>query len=157
METFTVSFFGHRHIDNPFPVDKALEELIGSLLRSKEYVEFLVGRNGDFDQLVSSAIRRCKRTIRNDNSAHVWVLPYVTADYRNNEDDYRAYYDEIEAFGAGSGHYKAAFQARNRSMVDRSQLVVFFVERNEGGAYQTMRYAIQQGKPYINIADTQKN
>ena len=157
METFTVSFFGHRFIDDPVPVDKALEELIGSLLQSKEYVEFLVGRNGDFDQLVSSAIRRCKRTLREDNSAHVWVLPYVTAAYRDNEDAYRAYYDEIEIYGSVGSHYKAAFQARNRNMVDRSNLVVFCIERNEGGAYQTMRYAIQQGKTYINIADTQEN
>ena len=134
-------------------IEQSLEELIGSLLRSKEYVEFLVGRNGDFDQLVSSAICRCKREIREDNSAHVWVLPYVTADYQNYEEDYRAYYDEIEVFDSAGKHFKAAFQARNRSMVDRSHLVVFFVERKEGGAYQTMRYAIQQGKDYINLAD----
>lgn len=154
MDAFTVSFFGHRYIDDPFPVEKALEELIGSLLRSKEYVEFLVGRNGDFDQLVSSAIRRCKREIREDNSAHVWVLPYLTADFRDYEDDYRAYYDEIEVFGSGSGHYKAAFQVRNRSMVDRSHLTVFFVERNAGGAYQTLRYAQKQGKNIVNLYDT---
>lgn len=153
METFTVSFFGHRYMDNPFPMEKALEELIGSLLQSKEYVEFLVGRNGDFDQLVSSAIRRCKREIRDNNSAHVWVLPYPTADFRNNEDAYREYYDEIEIYGSVNCHHKAAFQARNRNMVDRSHLTVFCVKQNEGGAYQTMRYAIQQGKPYINLAD----
>lgn len=156
METFTVSFFGHRYIDNPFPIEKALEELIGSLLQSKEYVEFLVGRNGDFDQLVSSAIRRCKREIRDNNSAHVWVLPYVTADYRDYEEDYRAYYDEIEVFDSAGKHFKAAFQARNRNMVDRADLVVFWVERDEGGAYQTMRYAMQQGKAYINLADKQE-
>ena len=155
MNTYTVSFFGHRYIDNPFPIEKTLDELIGSLLRSKEYVEFLVGRNGDFDQLVSSAIRRCKREIREDNSAHVWVLPYVTADYRDNEEDYRMYYDEIEVFDSTGKHFKAAFQARNRNMVDRADLVVFCVERKEGGAYQTMRYAIQQGKQYINLADKQ--
>ena len=156
MNTYTVSFFGHRYIDNPFLIEKTLEELIGSLLRSKEYVEFLVGRNGDFDQFVSSAIRRCKREIRDNNSAHVWVLPYITAEYRDNEEDYRAYYDEIEVFSSAGSHYKAAFQARNRSMVDRSHLVVFFVEHKEGGAYQTMRYAIQQGKEYINLADTRE-
>lgn len=155
MDTFTVSFFGHRYIDNPFTIEKTLDELIGSLLRSKEYVEFLVGRNGDFDQLVSSAIRRCKREIRDNNSAHVWVLPYVTADYRDNEEDYRVYYDEIEVFDSAGKHFKAAFQTRNRNMVDRADLVVFCVERNEGGAYQTMRYAIQQGKQYINLADKQ--
>ena len=136
-------------------IEQSLEELIGSLLRSKEYVEFLVGRNGDFDQLVSSAIRRCKREIRDNNSAHVWVLPYVTADYRDNEEDYRMSYDEIQVFDSTGKHFKAAFQARNRNMVDRADLVVFCVERKEGGAYQTMRYAIQQGKQYINLADKQ--
>ena len=155
--TYTVSFFGHRIIEQPLLIEQSLEELIGSLLRSKEYVEFLVGRNGDFDQLVSSAICRCKREIREDNSAHVWVLPYATADYRDNEEDYRAYYDEIEVFDSAGKHFKAAFQARNRNMVDRADLVVFYVERNEGGAYQTMRYAIQQGKQYINLADKQED
>ena len=157
ISTYTVSFFGHRIIEQPLLIEQSLEELIGSLLRSKEYVEFLVGRNGDFDQLVSSAIRRCKREIRDNNSAHVWVLPYVTADYRDNEEDYRAYYDEIEVFDSAGKHFKAAFQARNRNMVDRADLVVFYVERNEGGAYQTMRYAIQQGKQYINLADKQED
>ena len=155
--TYTVSFFGHRIIEQPLLIEQSLEELIGSLLRSKEYVEFLVGRNGDFDQLVSSAICRCKREIREDNSAHVWVLPYATADYRDNEEDYRAYYDEIEVFDSAGKHFKAAFQARNRNMVDRADLVVFYVERNEGGAYQTMRYAIQQEKQYINLADKQED
>ena len=155
--THTVSFFGHGKIEQPLLIEQSLEELIGSLLRSKEYVEFLVGRNGDFDQLVSSTIHRCKREIREDNSAHVWVLPYATADYRDNEEDYRAYYDEIEVFDSAGKHFKAAFQARNRNMVDRADLVVFYVERNEGGAYQTMRYAIQQGKQYINLADKQED
>ena len=126
--TYTVSFFGHRIIEQPLLIEQRLEELIGSLLQSKEYVEFLVGRNGDFDQLVSSSIRRCKREIRADNSAHVWVLPYVTADFRDYEEDYRAYYDEIEVFDSADKHFKAAFQARNRSMVDRADIVVFCVE-----------------------------
>lgn len=153
MDTYTVSFFGHRHIENPLAIDTVLDNLIGTLLRSKNYVEFLVGRNGDFDQLVSSAIRKCKREVQNNNSAHVWVLPYVTADFREYEDDYRSYYDEIEIYNSTGRNYKAAFQARNRDMVDRSDLVVFFVERHEGGAYHTIRYAIQQGKQYINLAD----
>lgn len=151
MNTYTVSFFGHRYIDNPFPIEDALDELIGDLLQSKEYVEFLVGRNGDFDQLVSSAIRKGKREIRDDNSAHVLVLPYMTADFRDFEEDYREYYDEIEVFSSADKHYKAAFQARNRDMVDRSDLVVFFVERNNGGAYQTMQYAMKKGKECRNL------
>ena len=118
MPTYTVSFFGHRYIDNPFLIEKALEKIICSLLRSKEYVEFLVGRDGEFDQTVSSVIRRCKREVRDDNSSHVWVLPYPTAEFRDNEDAFRDYYDEIEICETSAdGHYKNAHQTRNREMV----------------------------------------
>ena len=38
---FTVSFFGHRQIDDPFTIEDKLERLIRELLTTKEYVEFL--------------------------------------------------------------------------------------------------------------------
>ena len=154
MDTYTVSFFGHRKIDDPLTVDRRLDALIRRLLLEEAYVEFLVGRDGDFDQLVSSAIHRAKRTIRDDNSSLVWVLPYVTAEYRDHAESFYEYYDEVEICEAAAGsHYKAAFQARNQSMVDRSDLCVFCVDHNSGGAYQTMRYAKKQGIPYINLYD----
>lgn len=154
MDTYTVSFFGHRRIDDSLIVDRRLDMLIRRLLLEKPYIEFLVGRDGDFDQLVSSAIRRAKRTVRDDNSSLVWVLPYVTAEYRNNAESYHEYYDEVEICEAAAGsHYKAAFQARNRRMVDRSNLVVFCINHHSGGAYQTMSYAQKQGIPYINLYD----
>lgn len=77
MNLYAVSFFGHRQIDNVFAIEQRLETLIRELLTTKEYVEFLVGRDGEFDQLVSSTVRRCKRAIRDDNSALVLVLPYT--------------------------------------------------------------------------------
>ena len=154
MNVYTVSFFGHRVIEDPLLIEQHLERLIRKLLKEKEYVEFLVGRDGEFDQTVSSVIRRCKRTVRDDNSAHVWVLPYPTAEYRDNEESFREYYDEIEICGASAdGHFKGAHQARNRAMVDRSHLVVFCIQHDSGGAWQTMKYAKKQGKPYININD----
>ena len=73
----TVCFFGYREIYNLFELEEKLEEHIRILLESKEYVEFLVGRNGEFDQLVSSTVRRVKRNYRDDNSALVLVLPYL--------------------------------------------------------------------------------
>ena len=64
--TYTVSFFGHRVIEDPLRIEHQLERLIRKLLKEKAYVEFLVGRDGEFDQIVSSTIRRCKREYRND-------------------------------------------------------------------------------------------
>ena len=152
MTTYTVSFFGHRKIDNALEIESRREQLIRTLLREHEYIQFLVGRDGEFDQMVSSAIRRCKREYRSDNSAHIWVLPYVTAEYRDNEESFRDYYDEIEVCEAAAGcHYKNAHQTRNRAMVSRSDMVVFCIQRASGGAWQTMKYTREQGVPCINL------
>ena len=90
MNTYTVCFFGHREIYNLFELEEKLEEHIRILLESKEYVEFLVGRNGEFDQLVSSTVRRVKRNYRDDNSALVLVLPYLSAEYEKNEKPFKS-------------------------------------------------------------------
>ena len=154
MKTYAVSFFGHRQIDNVFAIEERLETMIRELLLSKEYVEFLIGRDGDFDQLVASTVRRCKRAIRDDNSALVLILPYPTAEFLNNEQSFHEYYDEIEICAeSAEKHFKSAHQTRNRSMVDRSDLVVFCVERNSGGAYQTMQYAKKVNANIINLSD----
>lgn len=154
LDCYTVSFFGHRQIADCFAAEKKLEKIICKLLHNKEYVEFLVGRDGEFDQLVSSTIKRCKRMIGSANSALVWILPYPTAELRNNEKAFQSYYDEIEICSSSIGkHYKAAFQARNRAMVDRSDLVIFCVEHRSGGAYQTMRYAMQSKTAFLNLPE----
>jgi len=153
-DMYTVSFFGHRYMENPLPVEKKLEKIIGSLLHQKKYVEFLVGRNGDSDLLTSSVIHRCQREIRSDNSSHTWVLPYMTSELSNHADDFYNYYNEIEICEvAAEHHYKAAITSRNHRMIDRSDLAVFYVTHHTGGAYRTMCYAKRMGVPTINLYD----
>ena len=86
LEIFTVAFFGHRYIDNPYKLEELLEEHIRKLIDEKEYVDFLVGRNGEFDQCASSTVLRVRKNVRDDNSALVLMLPYPTAEYLNNEE-----------------------------------------------------------------------
>lgn len=156
LRLYTVSFFGHRIIEDFNRAEKKAEAIIRELILQKEYVEFLVGRGGDFDQIVYAAVKRLQRRIKADNSSLVWILPYPTAELRNNEESFQAYYDEIEICDvAQNSHPKRAYQIRNRQMVDRSDLVVFYVEHNSGGAYQTMRYAQEKGKRIINLAERQ--
>jgi len=154
MEIFTVAFFGHREIDYPFIVEELLDKHIHDLLSKKEYVDFLVGRNGEFDQYASSAVLRIRKQYRDDNSSLILVLPYLTAEYVNNQNSFENYYSEIEvSYAASAAHPKSAFQIRNREMVDRANLVLCYVERPAGGAYQTIQYAYKQGKAVINLAD----
>ena len=153
MEIFTVAFFGHRYIDSPFKIEERLEEEIYRLLGEKEYVDFLVGRDGEFDQFASSAVLRVRKRYRDDNSSLVLVLPYARAEYLNNEESFHNYYSEVEiSYEASKAHPKAAIQIRNREMVDRADLILCAIERQSGGAWQTVQYAIKQGKPIINLA-----
>ncbi len=153
MKYFTVAFFGHRYIDNPLAVEERLEEIITELIRGKEFVEFLVGRNGDFDLLVSSTVRRVKRNYGNDNSYLCLVLPYETSEYTNNTESFEAYYDDIEiSVKAAEVHPKAAIKIRNREMADRAEIIVCYLTEEYGGAYEAVKYARSQSKKIINTA-----
>lgn len=156
MDIYTVSFFGHREVEGAAEIESRLERLLHDLITRKQYVEFLVGRDGEFDLLVASAIRRAVKQYGYGNTSLILVLPYMKAKYRDNKQYYLSYYDEAEICSESSdAHYKSAIQVRNRSMVDRSDLVVCCIQHKSGGAYRTMQYAKKQGKQVRNLADCQ--
>lgn len=156
MEIYTVSFFGHREVEGAAEIESRLERLLHNLITRKQYAEFLVGRDGEFDLLVASAIRRAVKQYGYGNTSLILVLPYMKAEYRDNEQSYLSYYDEVEICSESSNaHYKSAIQLRNRSMVDRSDLVVCCIQHKSGGAYRTMQYAEKQGKQVRNLAGCQ--
>ena len=154
LDTYTVTFTGHRCIDNILQVEMRLEKIIRELIQDHEYVEFLVGRDGEFDQIVSSTVIRMKKRSGNNNCALVWVMPYLNAEYENNTESFDNYYDEIEICEESSrAHFKGAIQIQNRHMVDRASLLICFVDHESGGAYQTLKYAKKQRKSIINLAE----
>lgn len=153
MDIYTVSFFGHRELCDFFEVEKSLDKLVRELIHTKEYVEFLVGRNGEFDTLVSSVIRKTMRENNYGNALHTLVLPYQTTEYVSNSDSFNDYYSNVEVCEqSAAAHFKSSIQIRNQAMIDRSDLVIFYVQRKSGGAYKALRYAEKQDKTVINLA-----
>ena len=153
MNIFTVSFFGHREIENALDVEQKLEAKISELIQTKQYVEFLVGREGEFDILAASVVKRVKKQMDYGNCSLIWVLPYMKSEFRDNEKEYLDYYDDVEVCERSSkAHYKSAIQIRNKEMVDRSDLVICCIQRKSGGAYKTVQYAEKQGQTVIDIA-----
>lgn len=153
MNIYTVSFFGHRYIERGTEIESRLDKLLHDLITHKEYVDFLIGRDGEFDLLASAAIKRAIRSYGYGNTHFTLVLPYMKAEYRDNEQSYLDYYDEIEICSESAEiHPKSAIQVRNRSLVDRSDLVVCYVQHKSGGAYKTIRYAEKKGKRIVNVA-----
>ena len=152
MDIYTVSLFGHRHIEQGALVEERLESLLYDLITGKEYVEFLIGRDGEFDLLASSVIKRCIKKYGRGNTSLVLVLPYMRAEYRDNEAAFLDYYDEVEICEESArAHFKAAIQIRNRRMVDRSDLVVCCIQHQSGGAYKTVQYAQRLGKMVVEV------
>ena len=149
---YTVCFFGHRYIDNHSEISEDVYRIAKQLIKEKEYVEFLVGRDGDFDLIVASAIRMATKELDYGNSSLIWILPYDKAEFENNRQAYEDYYDSVEVCEESAKvHPKSAIKIRNRYMIDRSDLCVFYVSKSSGGAYQALRYAEKQDKKIINL------
>ncbi len=148
-KTFTVALFGHRCLDNSIAVFDKLKPVIKSLLKEKEYVEFLIGNNGDFDILAASCIKRAIKELSYGNSALVLVL----ARPKKNIEDLEKYYHEVEFCDeALSAHYKNAITVRNCKMIDRADLVIAYQNNATGGAFRAVKYAKSQNKEIINLA-----
>ena len=154
MSIYTVSFFGHREIDRPSEIENRLDKYLYDIITQKEYVEFLIGRDGGFDLLASSVIKRAIRTYGCGNTHFTLILPYMKANYRDNEKHYLDYYDDVEICSeSAKAYYKSAIQIRNRNMVDRSDLIICCIQRKSSGAYRTVQYAEKKGKNIINLAE----
>ena len=156
-EKLIVSLFGHRIIEDHITVESKLYELLRIVIQKENgEVEFLVGRNGDFDLMAASVIRKLKKETGKDNVFLTLVLPYQTAELRDNTEAFESYYDSIEICEASADcNFKYAIVARNRDMIDRSDMVVVYVKNESGGAYQALKYAEKNQKRIINLYHTQ--
>lgn len=85
LNIYTVSFFGHRYVESGAEIERRLNKLLHYLITQKEYVEFLIGRDGDFDLLASAAIKRAVREYGYGNTHFTLVLPYMKTEYRDNK------------------------------------------------------------------------
>ena len=148
MDIFRVGFIGHKEIEHFRQIEEQLREVIGKLLDEKEFVEFYVGRNGDFDIMVASVIKGIQRDIGTYNNCLILVLPYPVADF----DSYEDYYDEVLIpHELNNVHYKAAIEKRNEWIIDNSDLLIMHVVREEGNSAKCMKKAEKIGRKIINL------
>lgn len=148
---YTVALFGHRQLANALQLEQRLEGIVRDLLRAHAQISFLLGRNGEFDLLAASVIRRVRRDF-GERSAHLTLLlPYLTSEYRDNEAEFHRYYDEVAIFPAPPGTpAKARIPLRNRAMVDQADAVICGLEHPGGGAYDAALYAQAHRRPLLH-------
>ena len=154
MDIYTVSLFGHRSLLNPLSAEERLKREVYKLLKNHKYVNFLMGRTGEFDLMAALTVRRVMKSYRHFNCSLILVLPYENKSVEQNRNSFLNLYDEIDICPQSADvYYKSAFQVRNQNMIDRSDLVLCCIEHESGGAYQAVRYARQQKCRIINLAN----
>lgn len=129
--------FGHRNVSENIE-EKLLLAVHNAVQDGCEV--FYTGAMGDFDRLFSSAVRRVRSSY--PHIRLICVKPYFTRDLHTNREYHAALYDNVIIPPELTGvHYKAAIPLRNRWMVEHSDLILSYLVRNSGGAFQAVRYA----------------
>ena len=148
----TCTFAGHTEVFAA--IRGRLSETIDNSLIGTDEAIFYVGGRGEFDAMAANAVCEAKHRHKEKDIRLYLVEPYmrtqINRDWKYNDHFYDGIIIPEELLET---HPKAAIIKRNRLMVDWSDLLIAFVYRDFGGAYQTLRYAMQKGKRIINLAE----
>ncbi len=145
--SLTVTFAGHSEIGESWEkLGEVLRSIISSLFMKEQDVVFFVGRDGDFDKMVTEIILTEKQSSQKGENLMYWVIPSGTSCAVAPD---REKYDGM--LRMGNKYHPNAIRKRNELMVDYCDLLIAYVKR-EGGAQNTLNYAKKKGKEYINLA-----
>ena len=145
------TFVGHREVYDSKAKEKLKAE-IERIIKENDGVEFFCGGMGEFDLLCASEVRKQKRNYPDKDIKLYLIIPYLTQDINENAEYYRQNYDEIIRPDCLMGvHYKSAIQKRNRYMIDKSDIIISYIRRKSGGAYQSYFYAKRKEKNVIEL------
>lgn len=149
VDIYRVTLFGHRDLDAHELVERRLYPIVKELIQTKPYVEFFIGRDGEFDTFVASVIKRAQRAFGKENNELILVLPYPKKD----QEFYEQYYDAVMIPDClANTHPKQAISKRNRWMIEQCNLLICFTEHESGGAYTALSYARKLKKRIVNLA-----
>lgn len=137
-----VTFFGHK--DTPKEIEPTLRSTLIDLIENKNINVFYVGNNGNFDTMVRRQLEDLSQTYPITYSVVLAYLPTKKSEY----DDYA---NTILPEGIETVHKRFAISYRNKWMVEQSDIVITYVARTYGGAWQFKAMAERQGKMVIEL------
>lgn len=150
----TVCFTGHRALSpKDHQLRAHLDELL-ILLYHQGYRDFLCGGALGFDQIAAEQVIRLRE--KHPDVRLIFCLPCADQCARWKRADCSRYerllYLSDETRVLSPAYYDGCMQTRNVYMVDHSSLCVACMTHLRGGTLATVRYAIFQDVPVVNIA-----
>ena len=140
----TVTFFGHK--DTPKEIEPTLRATLIDLIENHGATEFYVGNNGNFDTMVRRQLEDLSQTYPITYNVVLAYLPTKKSEY----DDYT---NTIYPEGIETIPKRFAISYRNKWMVEQSDIVITYVARTYGGAWQFKVIAQRQGKMVIELSE----
>lgn len=159
MKNETACFTGHRIIANTdlLRLTPLLDETVEKFV-SRGVIHWVSGGAIGFDTLAAQAI--IKQREKNPAVKLIMVLPSRDQDARWRESDrqkYRLILDAADDIICLSEHYDdGCMAARNRFLVEHSDVCVAYMKRARSGAGQTVRMARECGLTVVNLAEIWK-
>ncbi len=146
-----ISFAGHRFIYDKTNVKNMVKEKIKTCVSNEDGIYFYLGGYGDFDNLCATACREVKAEF--PRAELVYVTPYLTLNEqkRINEMLKLRLYDSIIYPPIEKTPPKYAISKRNEWMMKNSDIVIAYVKKSYGGAYNSISIAKRSGKKVINL------
>ncbi len=142
-----ICFFGHRDFSIPDGLDDELILVLTNIIN--EDCEFYFGGYGIFDSLAYKCVSRLVLPYK---TKKIFVTPYITESYLKNQIEYhKNKYDQIIYPEIENVPYKYAICARNKWIVNQSDIIICYVNRKSGGAYTAATLAKRNGKQIINL------
>ena len=136
----TVTFFGHR--DTPKETEPALRLTLIDLIENKNATVFYVGNHGNFDAMVRRQLEDLSKTYP--------IKYYVVLAYMPNNNDILDEHSILPE-GIETVPRRFAINYRNKWMLTKSDIVVTYVIRNFGGAWEFKESAQRQRKIIVQI------
>lgn len=140
----TVTFFGHK--DTPKEIEPTLRTTLVDLIENHGATEFYVGNNGNFDTMV-------RRQLENLSQTYPITYNIVLAYIPTKKSEYDDYTNTILPEGIETIPKRFAISYRNKWMVEQSDIVITYVARTYGGAWQFKGMAERQRKTVIELSE----
>ena len=135
-----VTFFGHR--DTPKEIEPTLRLTLIDLIENINATVFYVGNHGSFDAMVRRQLENLSKTY--PIKCYV-VLAYMPSK-NDNPDEHSILPEGIETVPR-----RFAINYRNKWMLNKSDIVVTYVTRNYGGAWEFKQIARKQKLIIIDL------
>ena len=153
MQSYKIVLFGHRDLYCYNKLEKDLYMLLKALAQEKDFLEIYLGRDGDFDIVAFTVVKRVQREIGKGKIRLILVLPHEEKGMKAYEGDY----DGVIHLSLPPEAYLLGPQIkRDRWMLEICDLAVCCVTHERDTAHALLTYTGKLGKKCINLARTAK-